>query len=29
MNGHVTQSANEHKGIGVRPACVNTVSNQH
>ena len=28
MNGHMFQSANEHKGIGVRPAFVNSVSNQ-
>ena len=28
MNGHVFQSANEHKGIGIRPACVSSVSNQ-
>ena len=26
--GHVFQSANEHKGIGVRPAHANSVSNQ-
>ena len=29
MNGHVFQLANEHKGIGVRPASANSVSNQH
>ena len=29
MNGHVFQLANEHKGIGVRPAVVNLASNQH
>ena len=28
MNGHMFQSANEHKGIGVSPALVNLVSNQ-
>ena len=27
--GHVFQSANEHKGIRVRPDFVNSVSNQH
>ena len=26
--GHMFQSANEHKGIGVRPAFVNLISNQ-
>ena len=26
MTGHMFQSANEHKGIGVRPAFVNLVS---
>ena len=29
MNGHVFQSANEPKGIGLRPASANSVSNQH
>ena len=29
MNGHMFQLANEHKGIGVSPASVNSVSNQH
>ena len=29
MNGHVFQSANEHKEIGVRPATGDVVSNQH
>ena len=27
--GHMSQSANEHKGIGVRPAFDNSVSNQN
>ena len=27
-DGHVFQSANEHKGIGVGPALVNLVSNE-
>ena len=29
MNGHMLQSANEHKEIRVRPAFSNVVSNQH
>ena len=29
MNGHVFQSANEHKGIEVRPASGDAVANQH
>ena len=29
MNGHVFQSGNEHKGIGVRPAPGDAVANQH
>ena len=27
--GHMLQAANEHEGIGVRPASANLVSNQH
>ena len=27
--GHMFQSGNEHKGIGVRPTSANWVSNQH
>ena len=29
MNGHVFQSANEHKGIGVRLASGDVLANQH
>ena len=29
MNGHVFQSANDHKGIEVRPASGDVVANQH
>ena len=29
MNSHVFQSANEHKGIEVRPAPGDAVANQH
>ena len=29
INGHMFQSANVHKGISVRSASANSVSNQH